>query len=112
MINNNRRYQYTTSSGLDNIIDMLGVTDEDTGMPPMSDEDRATIKIQLLYAQILARDIEEISKQNPKLEKEMILESLCQNFVENIKCLTGEILNDDCFQLNIMDLLKDFNRKY
>lgn len=111
MINNNRCYRNTRSE-LDNMIDLLGITDSETDMPPVSEEERATIKLQLLYAQILARDIEEISQHSPSLSKARILEDLCNNWMENVKCLTEEILKDNNLHLNIIDVLKDFNHRY
>lgn len=111
MINNNRRFK-DVNSELDNIVDMMGITDNETDMPPISDEERATIKLQLLQAQILSRDINEIVRHNPRLSKEQVMEDLCNNWIENIKCLTKEILKEKEFQLDIISILKDFNSKY
>ncbi|MDR2681644.1 MAG: hypothetical protein LBB29_01185 [Holosporaceae bacterium] len=45
------------SSNIDSIIDAIGIVDDESDMPPVSDEERATAKLQFLVAQILVRDL-------------------------------------------------------
>jgi hypothetical protein len=96
---------------LGNAVDALGIVDSETGMPPISHKERAVAKLQLLHAQILAKDVLEISKFNNEISKEEILVKLFSSWMENIKKITKETLENDNFSLDI-DLLEDFDRHF
>lgn len=98
-------------STLDKMIDILGITDEESGMPPVLDEERGFTKLQLLCAQILARDTIEINKQNPKYDLQNALNAACDNLAANINAIATEILKNPRIQMiNITKKLKKINK--
>ena len=97
-------------NSLDKIIDTLGMTAEESGMPPVSDEERGFVKLQILCAQVLAKDAMEISAQNPKHNLRNALSTACNNLVANISSIATEILRNPKMQMDIAKKLKKINK--
>ncbi|MDR3180058.1 MAG: hypothetical protein LBT70_04130 [Holosporaceae bacterium] len=98
---------------IDSIIDAMGIMDNKSDMPPVLDEERATAKLQFLVAQILVRDLVLIKMDKSKrhASDEMLINELSRIFADNVACIAKEILYNDIFKLNVLDVLKDFNGK-
>lgn len=96
---------------IDPMIDALGIVDDESGMPPISDEERATVKLQLLVAQILVRDVVLMRMKTPAAHDDSIIDELAGVFAANVADIAKEILRNDIFKLNVLDVLKDFNAK-
>ncbi len=97
---------------LDHMIDELHIVDTDTELPPIDDEERAIVKIQLRCAQILMRDMKIAKHKNIELTTNEILNELLQNLSDNIMEFTNEILANDNLKINIDGILKHFNKKF
>ena len=94
-------------NSLDKIIDTLGMTAEESGMPPVSDEERGFVKLQILCAQVLAKDAIEISAQNPKHNLRNALSTACNNLVANISSIATEILRNPKMQMDIAKKIEE-----
>lgn len=97
-------------STLDQMIDILGIIDEETGMPPVLGEERGFAKLQMLCAQILARDAIEIDKRNPKCNLQNALDVVCANLSENIKTIAIEILKNQKMQIDVTKKLRKIQK--
>lgn len=97
-------------NSLDKIIDTLGITAEESGMPPVSDEERGFVKLQILCAQVVAKDAMEISTQNPKHDLLNALNTVCNNLAANISSIATEILRNPKMQMDILKKLKKINK--
>ena len=97
-------------STLDKMIDILGMTDEESGMPPVLDEERGFVKLQMLCAQTLSRDAIEMNKRNPQYDLQDALNDSCKNFVANIHTIATEILKNPKMQMDITKNLKKINK--
>ncbi|MBR1733974.1 MAG: hypothetical protein IJ730_00755 [Alphaproteobacteria bacterium] len=100
------------NSKLDHLIDFLGIADSETDMPPILSEDRAMVKLELLCAQALVRDVLEISKKDSeKQTHKQLLDQLSENIIEQIKTIAEILLRNPNFQFDIINELIKLNRK-
>lgn len=110
------------NSKLDRIIDFLEVVDNDTGMPPILGEERAMVKLEVLCAQALARDVIMETKnqshnksnndENGQNKREKVLNQFADNMIEHIKAIAKEILNNPHLQIDIVKELRRLNAKW
>jgi hypothetical protein len=108
----NNSSENNLDANLDSIIDAIGVVYDENDMPPVSDEERATAKLQFLVAQILVRDLVLIKMDKSKkyASDEILINELSRILADNVACIAKEILHNDIFKLNVLDILKDFNK--
>ena len=86
------------------------MTAEESGMPPVSDKERGFVKLQILCAQVLAKDVMEIRARNPKYDLQNALNTACNNLVANISSIATEILRNPKMQMDISKKLKKINK--
>jgi hypothetical protein len=101
---------------LDTMVDAMGITDLETGMPPISDEERAMIKLQLLAAQILVRDVLLVLEKNRvngdgEASIDVLVDRFASVWSENIANFAKQVLSEDVLKLNVTKVLKEFGQR-
>lgn len=89
----------------DKILDKLALTN-DLGLPPILKEERTYLRLQLLCAEVLARDVMELANEDDSAKPKEILDDLAQNVIETIKAMAVEILKRKSLQVDPTNELK------
>jgi hypothetical protein len=94
-------------------MDVMGITDAKTGMPPLSEENRAIVKLQLLAAQVLARDVlllKNAKTVSDEISTDAIVDRLAKTWSENIADFAKQMLSNNELKLNVVNVLKEFGK--
>jgi hypothetical protein len=95
------------------LIDVMGITDDRTGMPPLSEENRAIVKLQLLAAQVLARDamlLRNAKTVDEEVSADVLIDRLARTWTENIADFAKQMLSNNELNLNVVNVLKEFGK--
>jgi hypothetical protein len=99
---------------LGTLMNVMGITDFETGMPPLSEENRAVVKLQLLAAQVLVRDVLLLKDATKTVDNEasanVLVDKLAATWAENIADFAKQILSNNGLKLNVVNVLKEFGK--
>ena len=95
------------SSELDNLLNQMEIADVKDGFPPLLHNEKIAVKLQLLIAQIVARDVSILQDNNTKKSTDAIIKKLTKNWTDNISDFVKIILANPSFQINIDQILDD-----
>ncbi len=93
------------SSKLDNLLDRMEIVDVENKLPPLLHAEKVVVKIQLLVAQIIARDISTLQNDSKKKSSDALIKKLTKNWSANISDFTKIILANPIFQINVDQIL-------
>ena len=81
----------------------------ETDLPPISKKEKAVVKIQLLVAEIIAKDISNIRKNNDMSFESVdeIIDNLSQNWFDSVKDFAKVIVDEPHLQANINQILEN-----
>ena len=95
------------SNKLDNLMNVMEISELSHGFPPLSFGEKNAVKIQLLIAQIIAHDISALQNNGEKKSTDALAQKLIKNWKDNISDFLKIILANPSFQINVDQILGD-----